>query len=121
MTPPGLRRLFNSHSPGQSPLAQALAGAGLVRFRALLIGPVSARVQGHYAPRRAAARAALIEALGSPRYAALLASLDRLAQDPPPGPQAAEPARDVLPAAVRSAYLQADSQMRNARHAPPGP
>jgi CHAD domain-containing protein len=87
----------------------------------LLIGPVSARVQGHYAPRRAAAHSALIEALGSPRYAALLASLDRLAQDPPPGPQAADPARDVLPAAVRRAYRQARWRMRKARHAPPGP
>jgi CHAD domain-containing protein len=86
----------------------------------LLIGPVSARVQGHYAPRRAAAHSALIEALGSPRYAALLASLDRLAQDPPLGPQAADPARDVLPAAVRRAYHQARRRMREARHAPPG-
>ncbi len=39
----------------------------------LLIGPVLARVQGHYAPRRADARAALLEALDSPRYARLLA------------------------------------------------
>jgi CHAD domain-containing protein len=86
----------------------------------LLIGPVLARVQGHFAPRRAAARAELLEALGSPRYAGLLASLDQLAAGPLPGPRAGDPARDVLPAAVRKAYRQADRRMRRARHAPPG-
>ena len=86
----------------------------------LLIGPVQARVQGHFAPRRAAAREQVIEAFGSERYARLLASLDRLAHDPPPGPQAAAPARDVLPAAIRRAYRQADRRMRRARRAPRG-
>ena len=86
----------------------------------LLIGPVQARVQGHFAPRRAAAREQVIEALNSVRYAKLLANLDRLAHDPPPGPQAAAPARDVLPAAVRRAYRQADKRMRRARRAPHG-
>ena len=86
----------------------------------LLIGPVQARVQGHFAPLRAAARAELIEALDSPRYTGLLASLDQLAAGPLAGPQADDPARDVLPAAVRKAYRQADKRMRRARHAPPG-
>ena len=86
----------------------------------LLIGPVQARVQGHFAPRRAAAREQVIKALGSVRYAKLLANLDRLAHDPPLGPQAAAPARDVLPAAVRKAYRQADKRMRRARRTPPG-
>ncbi len=87
----------------------------------LLIGPVQARVQGHFAPSRAAARAELLEALDSSRYAGLLAELDRLAAGPLPGPRAGDPARDVLPAAVRRAYRQADKRMRRARHAPPGP
>jgi CHAD domain-containing protein len=87
----------------------------------LLIGPVQARVQGHFAPRRAAAFAELIEALDSPRYARLLAELDRLALEPPLGPQAAAPARDVLPAAVQRAYRQADKRMRRATHTPVGP
>jgi CHAD domain-containing protein len=87
----------------------------------LLIGPVQARVQGHFSPRRASAREQVIEAFGSERYAKLLANLDRLAHDPPPGPQAEAPARDVLPAAVRRAYRQADKRMRRARRAPRGP
>src|SRR5207302_6378101 len=77
----------------------------------LLIGPVQARVQGHFAPRRASAREVVIEALDSKRYAALLGDLDRLALDPPLGPQAGAPARDVLPAAVRQAYRQADRRI----------
>lgn len=87
----------------------------------LLLGPVQARVQGHFAPLRAAARAELIAALDSPRYASLLADLDRLAVDPPPGPQAAAPARDVLPAAVARAYRQAKRRMRRAWQEPAGP
>jgi CHAD domain-containing protein len=87
----------------------------------LVIGPVQARVQGYYAPRRAAARAELLEALDSPRYVALLAGLDQLCHEPPTGPQATAPARDVLPPAVRRAYRQAAKRMRRANHTPPGP
>ena len=86
----------------------------------LLIGPVQARVQGHFAPLRAAAHAELLEALDSPRYAALLAELDQLTAGPLAGPQAGAPARDVLPAAVNRAYRQAARRMRRARHAPRG-
>ena len=87
----------------------------------LLIGPVQARVQGHYAPRRAAAHDELLAALDSPRYARLLAELDRVTAGPPRGPQAAAPARDILPPAVRRAYRQAKRRMRRARHMPAGP
>jgi CHAD domain-containing protein len=87
----------------------------------LLIGPVQARVQGYFAPRRASGREVLIEAFDSERYATLLADLDQLALDPPLGPQAAAPARDVLPAAVRTVYQQASRRMRRARHEPAGP
>ena len=86
----------------------------------LLIGPVQARVQGHYAPRRAAARADLLGLLDSPRYAALLAELDHVVAGPACGPRAGEPARDVLPAGVRRAYRQAQRRMRRARHTRPG-
>jgi CHAD domain-containing protein len=87
----------------------------------LLIGPVQARVQGHYAPVRAAAREKLIAALDSQRYVSLLADLDRLTLEPPLGPRAAEPARDVLPAAVHRAYRQAGKRMRRAKRTPAGP
>ena len=87
----------------------------------LLIGPVQARVQGHYAPQRAAAHAALLEAIDSPRYTRLLAELDRVAAGPPRGPAARAPARDVLPPAVRHAYRQAKRRMRIARRTPEGP
>jgi len=86
----------------------------------LLIGPVRARVQGHFAPRRASAREVVIEAFDSARYAALLGDLDRLAHDPPLGPRAGAKASDVLPAAVRQAYRQASRRMRRARQAPRG-
>jgi CHAD domain-containing protein len=86
----------------------------------LLIGPVQARIQGHFAPLRASAREVVIKALDSERYAVLLGDLDQLAHDPPRGPQAAAPARDVLPAAVHKAYRQAKRRMRRARQAPRG-
>jgi CHAD domain-containing protein len=86
----------------------------------LLIGPVQARVQGHFAPLRASAREQVVKAFDSVRYAKLLANLDRVAHDPPRGPQAGAPARDVLPAAVRKAYRQANRRMRRARQAPAG-
>jgi len=86
----------------------------------LLIGPVQARVQGHFAPLRASAREQVVKAFDSVRYAKLLANLDQLAHDPPRGPQAGAPARDVLPSAVRKAYRQADRRMRRARQAPVG-
>jgi CHAD domain-containing protein len=87
----------------------------------LLIGPVQARVQGHYAPRRAAAHDELLAALDSPRYARLLAELERVTVGPPRGPQAAAPARDALPPAVRRVYRQAQRRMRRAWHTPAGP
>ncbi len=86
----------------------------------LLIGPVQARVQGHFAPLRASAREQVVAAFDSVRYAKLLANLGQLAHDPPRGPQAGAPARDVLPAAVHKAYRQAKRRMRRARQAPRG-
>lgn len=90
-----------------------------------VIGPVHARVQGHFAPRRAAGHAEVTEALDSPRYAELMTELDLLTTGPLAGRQlgskAGDPARDVLPKAVRKAYRQADRRMRSARRTPSGP
>jgi CHAD domain-containing protein len=113
------------HALGHARDAEVLAGHLRDSLRPtppeLLIGPVQARVQGHFAPQRAAARTALLEELDSPRYAALLAELQRLTHEPPRGPRAAAPAREVLPAAVRRAYRQAKRRMRRARHTRVGP
>src|SRR6266566_3817676 len=73
----------------------------------LLIGPVQARVQGHFAPLRAAAHAELLEGLDSPRYAALLAELDRLTLGPLSGPKASAPARYAAEAARPAAGRKA--------------
>jgi len=87
----------------------------------LVIGPVQARVQGHFPPARAAARTELIQALDSQRFVGLLADLDLLTREPPSGPKAGAQARDVLPAAVRKVYRQARKRMSRARHTPVGP
>ena len=85
-----------------------------------LVGPVQARIQGHFAPAGAAARAEVRAALGSDRYFALLDELDQLLADPPHGPEAGQPAGEVLPAAVRRSYRRAARRVRRAWHTPPG-
>src|SRR5262249_14534957 len=70
----------------------------------LVVGPVQARVQGHFAPARAAAHRAVVAALDSRRYFSLLDELDRLAAAPPPTPRAAGPAAAVLPPAGRRGH-----------------
>jgi CHAD domain-containing protein len=103
---------------------EVLAGhlqAGLREMPAeLVIGPVQARVQGHFSSVRADARTALLEALGSERYFSLLDELDTLLAEPPFTPQAAGAAADVLPAAARRPYRQVRRRMRRARRAAAG-
>ena len=109
---------------GEARDAQVLSGHlldGLDQFPVeQVIGPVQARVQGHFAPLRAAARTALLKALDSERYVALLNDLDQFIDEPPPGPDASRPARDVLPAAVRRSYRRTARRMRRTRQAGPG-
>ncbi len=105
--------------------AEVLAGT----FRAMLastptelvIGPAAARVTGHFAPRAAAARAAVLSALDSPRYFALLDELERLLATPPEEAAATASASEVLPLAVGRAYRRTGRRMRRAVLAPPGP
>lgn len=87
----------------------------------LVIGPVRARVQGHFEPAGAKARARVLAALGSGRYFALLDELDRLTAEPPFGSEAGRPASEALAAATRRAYRQTRGRMRTARRAPAGP
>jgi len=86
-----------------------------------LMGPVQARIQAHFAPLAAAARAGVLATLDSPRYFALLDELDQLLAAPPLGREAGAPAIEVLPAAVRRGYKKAARRMRRARHTRPGP
>src|SRR5215831_12042689 len=85
-----------------------------------VIGPVQARVRGHFAKPQATAREAVLAALGSQRYFSLLDELDRLLADPPLTERAATPAADALPVAVRRGYRQVARRMRRAWRAPAG-
>lgn len=87
----------------------------------LVLGPVQARVRTHFAAREASARSALLEALDSGRYFALLDELDRLLDDPPLTASAAEPAGAALPRAIALTYRRARRRMRRARRAAAGP
>jgi CHAD domain-containing protein len=87
----------------------------------LRLGPVQARIQGHFASVRAAARTELLAALDSERYFSLLDDLDALLDVPPFTARAGRPAVGVLPAAARRARRQMDRRMRRAWRAAPGP
>jgi CHAD domain-containing protein len=86
----------------------------------LLMGPVAARITRHFAPLRAAARQAVLQALDSDQYIALLDELDRLLDDPPLTAAARRPATAELPAAVARAHRRVHKRMRRARQAPAG-
>jgi CHAD domain-containing protein len=86
----------------------------------LRLGPVQARIQGHFASQRAAARTGLLAVLDSERYFSLLDDLDALLAAPPLTAQAGRPATSVLPAAARRARRQMDRRMRRAWQAAPG-
>jgi CHAD domain-containing protein len=84
------------------------------------VGPVAARVTGHFASIGARARARIAEALDSPRYFALLDRLDHLTTVPPVTDLAGRAAQEVLPAAVRRAYKKTSRRMRRALREPEG-
>lgn len=87
----------------------------------LVMGPAQARNRMHFAPREAAARAAVLAELDSPAYFAMLDELDRLLDDPPLTPEAARPASKALPAAVGRTYRRTRRRMHRALRAPVGP
>jgi CHAD domain-containing protein len=86
----------------------------------VVLGPVQARIQGHFAPIHAAARANVLATLDSARYFALRDALDELLDDPPLTAEAARPAGRVLPAAAHRTYRRTRRRMRRAGHTPPG-
>ena len=87
----------------------------------LVLGPAQARVTAHFAPLEASNRKAVLDAFDSDRYRALRAALDRLLDDPPLTPKAAEPASAALPTAVGRAYRRTRRRMHAASQAPSGP
>jgi CHAD domain-containing protein len=86
-----------------------------------VMGPAQARIVAHFAPREAATRTAVLEALDSPAYFAMLAELDRLLDDPPLTPEAARPAGQVMQEAVARSYRRARRRIHRATRVPAGP
>ncbi|WP_017592978.1 CYTH and CHAD domain-containing protein [Nocardiopsis potens] len=71
--------------------------------------------------RRRAAERAAVRAVDGPGHAALLAALERLLDDPPPGERAGEPAAEVLGDLVDRARTRLRRDRRRAEEASAGP
>jgi CHAD domain-containing protein len=83
----------------------------------LVLGPVQRFVTETYSTRYRAAHDAVLEALGSERYFALLDALDALAATPPQGPRAGDPAKKVLRRQLARTYRRACRLVDDARAA----
>jgi CHAD domain-containing protein len=79
------------------------------------LGPVQARVTHWFAPRQAAARANLFEALNSARYLAVLDALDSLLAHPPTHRAADRKAGPTLLAEVKRAQRRLDGHLKAAK------
>lgn len=79
-----------------------------------VLGPVKARLTVWFAPREAAARTRLLEALDGARYLDLLDALDALVADPPFTARAAEPARRELPRQLARSFRRMEKHMDRA-------
>src|SRR5262249_46478106 len=86
----------------------------------LVLGPVQARIQGHFAKVSANARETVAKTLRSKRYFSVLDQLDALVERPRLTSAAGRPARSVLPAAVRRSYRRTARRMARAEQAPAG-
>lgn len=87
----------------------------------LLLGPVSARLQAWHAAGSAGSRERTLAVLDSPRYLALLTSIDTLLADPPLRPAAARKPGKALPKAILKAYGKLADRTEHALALPPGP
>ena len=85
-----------------------------------LIGPVMARVGGHFTRLGEQARAEVLEVLDSARYFALLDRLDRLVASPRFTARASRPASRALLADLRGCYARTRRRMKRALKRPPG-
>ena len=87
---------------------------------AVLLGPVAARIDSYFARESATARTAVLKALNSRRYLALLDDLDAVISDPPPGPDGDVAAGPAIAEAVSRSYRATRRRMHRALAAPPG-
>lgn len=85
-----------------------------------VLGPVRARIDGHFAPRLADAEGQVREVLGSARYLQLLSELEAFVSTPPSVAVAQERATGVLPKIVRHSQARVRRRMLTARRAPEG-
>ncbi|MGN6677136.1 MAG: CYTH and CHAD domain-containing protein [Streptosporangiaceae bacterium] len=86
----------------------------------LVVGPVAARVQGHFAAVGADAQAAVLQMLNSPRYFALLDRLDELVMRPVATDRSELPAMQALPPEVRRTYKRTKRRMERGLSLPAG-
>jgi len=86
----------------------------------LVLGPVQARLTRFFAGREAEARTALIAALDSERFLALLAAIDRLLTEPPMTRHARDRGRRALPALVGRAHRRVAEHVKAADLLPSG-
>ena len=81
------------------------------------LGPVRARIAGHFASRLADAERHVADVLRSRRYIALLDELEAFAADPPLAADADRRATSTLPRMVRRSQRRIKRRMRVARNA----
>jgi CHAD domain-containing protein len=109
------------HARDDEVLGEHMAAALLGVPAELVLGPVQARIAGHFAPQQAASRHALLEALRSERYLALLDRLDALLTNPAFTTRAERSATKELPRLVRRTFRRVSRRMSDAAHASTGP
>ncbi|MFJ1967722.1 CHAD domain-containing protein [Streptomyces sp. NPDC087903] len=88
--------------------------------RELVLGPVRARLRVWHVTESSAARQRSLDALGSPRYLALLDSLATLTAQPPLRRKAARKPGKVMTKAVAKEYDRLAGRMTHALALPPG-
>jgi CHAD domain-containing protein len=84
-----------------------------------VLGPVRARITGHFAPALAEAQGRVREVLDSPRYAQMLEEFESFLRNAPSTEDAERPAKDVLPRIVRRSQRRVERRMRAAYDAAP--
>lgn len=105
----------------QEVLAERVRAAMEELPRDLVLGPAAARLQAWDANKSAAARERSLAALSSPRYVALLESLNGLTTHPPLRSQASRKPAKALPKAILKEYDRLAGRIERARRKPPGP